>query len=192
MKGYTTTVELSGITFIVTNTPGEQPPGTGVITVTKSISGDKPALESDFTFVLRAKDADSPMPSGSPDGARELVITGEGSAEFAPITFTRPGVYEYTVSEINGGEDGYTYDTEVYTVRFEVTENAEGGLTCTRTITKSGGAAASDAEFVNEYKTPPTGPTLPQTGLLWWPVPLLLGAGLISLIVGFTRRRRHG
>ncbi len=30
----------------------------------------------------------------------------------------------------------------------------------------------------------PDEPTLPQTGLLWWPVPLLAGAGVISLFFG--------
>ena len=34
--------------------------------------------------------------------------------------------------------------------------------------------------------------TLPQTGLLWWPVPLLAGAGMVLFILGWLRRRRHG
>lgn len=32
-------------------------------------------------------------------------------------------------------------------------------------------------------------PKLPQTGVLWWPVPVLLAAGLMLIIVGFVRRR---
>lgn len=39
---------------------------------------------------------------------------------------------------------------------------------------------------------PPPGPTpppLPQTGQLWWPVPVLLGCGVISLLIGGIRRR---
>lgn len=35
----------------------------------------------------------------------------------------------------------------------------------------------------------PDQPDLPQTGQLWWPVPLLLCAGLALLIVGLLRRR---
>ena len=34
--------------------------------------------------------------------------------------------------------------------------------------------------------------TRPQTGLLWWPVPLLAGAGMVLFILGWLRRRRHG
>lgn len=35
----------------------------------------------------------------------------------------------------------------------------------------------------------PTKPSLPQTGQLWWPVPVLLCAGLICLVIGFACRR---
>lgn len=37
--------------------------------------------------------------------------------------------------------------------------------------------------------TEPPKPPLPQTGVLWWPVPVLLSAGLLSLIIGIVRRR---
>ena len=32
-------------------------------------------------------------------------------------------------------------------------------------------------------------PTLPQTGQLWWPVPVLLAAGLLFVVIGLIRRR---
>ncbi|MBR5260025.1 MAG: hypothetical protein IKV48_06100 [Eggerthellaceae bacterium] len=42
--------------------------------------------------------------------------------------------------------------------------------------------------------TPPenegTPPKLPQTGVLWWPVPVLFAIGILCLGVGFTRARR--
>lgn len=38
--------------------------------------------------------------------------------------------------------------------------------------------------------TPPDDPHLPQTGLLWWPVPVLLCAGLCLTGIGSVRRRR--
>ena len=37
----------------------------------------------------------------------------------------------------------------------------------------------------------PNEPTLPQTGALWWPVPLLAAAGLLLLTVGLLLRRRE-
>lgn len=36
----------------------------------------------------------------------------------------------------------------------------------------------------------PTGTKLPQTGLLWWPVPLMAMGGVVLLAVGAVRRRR--
>ena len=36
---------------------------------------------------------------------------------------------------------------------------------------------------------PPTPPHLPQTGQLWWPVPVLLGCGVVCLLIGGIRRR---
>lgn len=38
---------------------------------------------------------------------------------------------------------------------------------------------------------PPSDTKLPQTGVLWWPVPVLLAAGLVLLIVGCVRRREN-
>ena len=35
-----------------------------------------------------------------------------------------------------------------------------------------------------------TGSRLPQTGQLWWPVPILAGAGIILIVIGIMRRRR--
>ena len=32
-------------------------------------------------------------------------------------------------------------------------------------------------------------PTLPQTGQLWWPVPVLIAAGLLFVVIGLLRRR---
>lgn len=37
--------------------------------------------------------------------------------------------------------------------------------------------------------TGPEHPNLPQTGQLWWPVPLLIAGGLLLLVIGLWRRR---
>ncbi len=39
--------------------------------------------------------------------------------------------------------------------------------------------------------TQPEDPKLPQTGQLWWPVPLLICGGLLCVVVGLIRRRGH-
>ncbi len=37
--------------------------------------------------------------------------------------------------------------------------------------------------------TQPGKPSLPQTGQLWWPVPVLIAAGLLFVVIGLLRRR---
>lgn len=39
--------------------------------------------------------------------------------------------------------------------------------------------------------TEPTNPNLPQTGQLWWPVPVLMAAGLFLIVLGLLRRREE-
>ena len=49
-----------------------------------------------------------------------------------------------------------------------------------------------DIVFVTNTSTyvPPAPPEIPHTGVLWWPVPALLGSGVVSLMIGMVRRRR--
>ena len=35
---------------------------------------------------------------------------------------------------------------------------------------------------------PPLAPGLPQTGQLWWPVPILMAAGVFFVMMGCSRR----
>ena len=186
IEGYAVSITRSGITFTVTNKyvvpiVGNNPP------VQKRITGDTPKTSSTFTFVFSAKDVSCPMPEGSSGTVKEITITGAGSREIGELTFEKPGTYVYTVSEKNGSVEGYTYDSTVYTVTYEVTEK-DGELSVTRTINDNKGNSASAIEFTNPYKTP--GNKLPQTGILWWPVPLLLCTGLVFVMIGVLRRRR--
>ena len=43
--------------------------------------------------------------------------------------------------------------------------------------------------IVNTY-APPIGPILPQTGLLWWPVPVLAAAGVLLFVLGWKKLRK--
>lgn len=186
VEGYAVSITRSGITFTVTNKYVVPIIGTN-LPIQKRITGDTPKTNSTFTFVFSAKDVSSPMPEGSNGTVKEITITGAGSGEIGKITFEKPGTYVYTVSEKNGGVEGYTYDSTVYTVTFEV-EEKDGELSIIRTIKDNKGNIASVIEFTNPYKTP--GNKLPQTGILWWPVPILLCAGLAFVMIGMIRRRR--
>lgn len=77
--------------------------------------------------------------------------------------------YIWTVAE--GACEGYTVRVERSGITFVITNTS-----------------------VSEEPKPPKpdDPSLPQTGQLWWPVPMLLLAGLILLAIGLFRRRRSG
>lgn len=187
IEGYAVSKTLTGITFTITNKYIVPIIGTD-LPIQKSVTGDKPSTNCVFVFTFSGKDVNCPMPSGSTGTVKEVVITGAGSQKIGEITFSKPGTYVYTVSEKNGGVEGYTYDSTVYTVTFEVTEK-NGELSVTKTIKDNKGNTATAIVFTNNYKTP--GNKLPQTGVLWWPVPVLVCVGLVSVMVGIIRRRKY-
>lgn len=86
------------------------------------------------------------------------------------------------LSEENNWE--YTWENLDASSRWQVAEtNVPAGYTVT--VTQEGTLFV----VTNTYpgKTPPK---LPQTGLLWWPVPLLACAGLALVLAGAGARRR--
>ena len=187
LEGYTVSVSRSGSTYTVTNRYVVPIIGTN-LPVQKRITGDNPNTNTKFTFVMKANDSSCPMPESSNGPVREIAINGAGTGEFGEITFTKPGTYSYTVTEKNDGADGYTYDDTVYIVTFNVEEKG-GSLAVTREIRNGKGQQLSVIEFTNSYKKPDE--KLPQTGSLWWPVPLLICAGLVLVMIGVLLRRKY-
>ena len=94
-----------------------------------------------FTFQLTPIDG-APMPQ-SGNTARN---TG-GTFAFGAIDYTQTGVYHYQVSEVNGGEAEYAYDTTVYDVTVTVTDE-NGQL-------KATADGAENIAFVNRYTPTP-------------------------------------
>ena len=195
VEGYSGEIKKSGDTVVIVNTyevPDEPTPETKSCSVTpaavKRVVGDTPKVKGAFKFLLSAVNADSPMPAGTKGKTAEATIYGAGTIGFGTITFNEEGTYVYTVSEINTAEGGYTYDTNVYTVKYNVVKSGNE-LKSTCEITDIDGKSSSSVVFTNTYKTP--GEKLPQTGVLWWPVPVLLCLGLIFLILGTVLKRRN-
>ena len=91
-----------------------------------------------------------------------------------------------------GQEEDYGYmGVDPFLVTVPVWEDDQGWLYEVDAYPKGG-------EVTPEESTPPTTPSvpdtpakphLPQTGQLWWPVPVLAAAGLLSCVVGLIRRR---
>ncbi|MCL2158105.1 MAG: hypothetical protein FWH48_01725 [Oscillospiraceae bacterium] len=132
--------------------------------VMKTISGN-PSQNSVFEFRLVARNASQPMPPGSANGAKTIAIAGSGRGEFGTWGYDAPGVYYYTVYEINSGASGYTYDTAVYTITDTVTDNS-GALAISRIVTNDLNKPVTSLIFNNRYSSggwiePPPATTTP-------------------------------
>lgn len=118
----------------------------------------------------------------------------EGHEAERPRTVTvqllRDGVVYDTATLSARNNWRYTWEDLDAAYRWIVVEEAPGGYAVT--ITREG------VTFVvtNTWGGPgiPVNPTpgpdgLPQTGQTWWPVPLLIAAGLLLVVMGLLRRR---
>ena len=168
--------------------------------IRKIVSG-LPSTAGTFTFRFIAGDATYPMPEGSTGGVKIVTITGAGTVEIGAIVYTQPGVYTYTVSEVNGGLNGYTYDTTVYTMTVTV-KKVGNRLQAVRTIKRMDGTSASALSFTNRYSktddptqptTPPGKPDGPKTGdetndAIWW---TLLGLSILGMVFALVYRGKR-
>ena len=130
--------------------------------VSKTLTGDTPPGEKEFTFKLKA-DENNPEGATLPDPAQTSVIyekrIGGASASFNAITFEKAGTFTFTITEVSGKEgDGYTYDTAQWTLT--VTVKDEGGKLKVESYSyaKDGETitGAEAAAFENSYKVTPT------------------------------------
>lgn len=92
-------------------------------------------------------------------------------------------------------DDRYTWTVAEKALEdYNVTVTREGvTFVVTNTYSGDGSGHSSSTD-----SAPSSGPgttaefRLPQTGLLWWPVPVLLTGGLLLIVLGLLRRRRDG
>ncbi len=122
------------------------------LTGEKLFTGKK--LESgEFTFVLTPDDAANPMPVDA-----EVENNANGKFTFDEISFSKAGVYKYSVTEkelANGKtDDRYTFDKSVYDITVTITDNSIGKLVAKVDISKNG-LAATNIVFRNTFKPKP-------------------------------------
>ena len=132
--------------------------------VSKALTGAERPSEKTFTFSIADNGYTPPayalaLASGvvMPEKTT-TAVTGEGTASFDEIGFTEPGTYKFVIAEMNGGENGYTYDTAVWDLTVEV-KDIDGQLTVTgETFEKDDNATVSTerAAFVNDYQVKST------------------------------------
>lgn len=107
--------------------------------------------------------------------------------------------WTYTWSDKNGREwlvkekeipENYTvsywHERYRYYIVNTLTEPSEEETTAAESTTTSTAVTSTTASVTSQ-----TEPGLPQTGQLWWPVPILSGSGLLLLAVGARLRRKE-
>lgn len=128
------------------------------------------STETDITVIKVWKD--SCHPKRRPESITvDLLCDGE---KYDTITLPQNGKWEYT-----------WYDLDA-TCDWTVTEERVKGYNDPEVKT-----VGNIITVTNSCNRPdhPRGGKLPQTGQLWWPVPVLLLAGLVLVIVGLLRRK---
>lgn len=112
-----------------------------------------PTTPGTFYFEMKADNATYPMPDNMIGGVK-IISSQAGFVEFGWITYTKAGIYTYTMREIPESGTGYTYDENKYQKKVVVTEDGDGGFNVTQQLTKVGGDGTllSAATFINTYK----------------------------------------
>ena len=114
---------------------------------------------------------------------------------YSTVTLTAENNWRHTWNGLDAARQWYVVEDPVEGYDATVTRE---GITFVVTNSRSDAPEEPDQPTnptpptdTDEPTTPatPTGPILPQTGQLWWPVPALIAAGLLLVVLGLLRRR---
>ncbi len=136
--------------FSFTNTYSVDPTKSSVtdqVSVDKVLTG-RDLTEGEFNFELL--DADNNVVATGTNAA-------DGKVTLDAIEYTKPGEYNYTLHELNGGEkiENVVYDNATYSVLVKVTDNGDGTLKAESKI----GEDLDGLTFTNTYIEPEPEPT---------------------------------
>ena len=133
----------TAVTDIVFENEYSTTPATVKLSGSKLLTG-KTIRGGEFSFEIKAARNAPAAPVGT------VVNDANGSIDFGAITFTQPGTFVYEITEVNGGETGFIYDSSAYKVTVVVTDNSEGLLYANYTIEKNG-MASNEIVFRNLF-----------------------------------------
>lgn len=142
--------------FTFTNTYSVQPVNSSVtdqVTVTKNLTGrDMTAGEFEFQLL----EGGNVAATGTNDAS--------GNVALSPITYTKPGTYNYTLCEVGGGSQkaGVQYDGSTFAVTTTVTDNGDGTLSVAHKVDND----ANTVGFANSYTPAATSVTLGASKVL--------------------------
>lgn len=146
----------SAAAFTFTNTYSVQPVDSSVtdqVTVTKNLTG-RGMTAGEFEFQLL--EGGNVVATGTNDAS--------GKVALSPITYTKPGTYNYTLCEVGGGSQkaGVQYDGSTFAVTTTVTDNGDGTLSVAHKVDNDTNAVG----FTNSYTPAATSVTLGASKVL--------------------------
>lgn len=168
--------------------------------VTIVVDGDIPSDPETFEVVLEALDEGAPMPAGAEGSSCSIQVLGGTKASFGAISYEKPCVWTYQVTQKPGTNAMGVYDSAFYTVSVSITNDENGELAQTVAVHPDGlEQKTADIVFSNYYDEPlpNTGDDdpLPQTGD---DVPVLIIGSIVIVAIVFVavaliaqRRQRH-
>lgn len=132
--------------------------GSATVMVKKTVNGEAPEQNEQFTFQLKDK---------AGNVLSEATTTGNAAAQFAPIKYTLADAgktFDYTVHEIAPAAAGWTAANDV-NVQVKVTDNGDGTLNCAVSYLGQDKADQAAAAFDNTYAAAPAtaAPTVQKT-----------------------------
>lgn len=163
-----------------------------VNTTPKHTREDIPPTPSDKTVdrkVLKVWKSESSEAQRPQEVIVQLLKNG---AVYDTVTLSADNNWRYAWNDLPEYENGHLIDWSVVekeTKGYTVTVTQEG---ITFVVTNTADTDIPDHPTpVNPGEpTKPDNPKLPQTGMLWWPVPILLVCGMVFLIVGKMMKKK--
>lgn len=130
--------------------------------VKKTVTGEKrPMGTQTFDFTLTPPAGDG-FTIANDDKAAKVTVTnndptGTTTDPFGKITFTRAGTYKFQIAEEEGSANGYTYDTDPWTLTVVVDDRNSQLVVTSYTYTRDGDTTSTEyATVVNTYEVEPT------------------------------------
>lgn len=158
------------------------------------VKGDAPAQAQDFVVKISGADGETVL-----SDQLQATIAGEGSAQFA-MSFTEVGLHHYTVRQVPGNAEGWTYDEQVYNVDVYCMWNGQDSPDSLYTqvfVKNAAGEKCEACMFENAYQAPaqPQVASMAQTGDMVGVAAMLIGlvalAAVVAAVVAYRRRSRE-
>ncbi len=139
-------------------------PTNGSLTLSKTLTG-RDMSDGEFSFEM----------VGTSDNAKDMKATGvntaandgeAGSVTLSPITFKKPGIYEFQIREVNNKLGGVDYDTSTLTAKAEVSSDGAGNMLIEWTVFDANGNEVTEKTFNNTYTAKDTSVVLGGTKVL--------------------------